>query len=185
MCGSQHGMADIRTKQATMRRILCLLLLWFGVCHGFAPSNMRIRPSSALRETPSDEEWQLPTVDLLALWVAAPVYQLVETINQDDFVRKGGWLQPVTSDSMGAIGTVVQLWCEWSLLWLLTSLVFQRVSTPNAWTSALPTAAGFGVLRILVALLTHGTDVWHAAQEVYVVTLLVSVTRYLQSQLFA
>jgi hypothetical protein len=133
--------------------------------------------------------------DLFAIAIASQLIGLLDIVNDPEFVRSGGWFQPIPSIP-STLDVLVQRISTLSLTWILVALArkdsfsFDSITSDEvAIKKSLRIVLDFSFLRLFVAVgIAYGThadlDVGGVLRECYFVALTVPGFRFLYGQYF-
>jgi hypothetical protein len=144
------------------------------------------------------EDKGLLVADLVAIVIASQLMGLLDVLNDPDFVRNGGWLQPIRAVP-STLNVLVERISTLSLVWIVAALLGRKDSFSSDGVSddvatvqkALGMVLNFGALRLLVAFAvaaaTQGGDLDYFGEvlrECYFVGLAIPGFRFLYGQYF-
>jgi hypothetical protein len=134
-------------------------------------------------------EGTILVADLFAIVTACQLLGLQDAVDNPDFFKNGGWLQPITWPS--TISTLITRISESALVWILAAIAGRAYnerameSSTVAVTTAVKTAVLFGITRLLLAALVststihmRGWDGTEILRECYFVAVATIGARY-------
>lgn len=173
---------------------------------GLKPTTTRQIDGGNNRESPPFFDTGLLVADLLAITLACQLIGLLDVINDPDFTRSGGWLQPIPSVP-STLAMLLQRITFLSSLWVgsvvvATTTVRTSLATKNggrrnddapslSGETILQTLLLFGVFRLAMGIaLGHPTSFFESPdwagilRDIYIVGLFVSSMRFFYRQYF-
>ena len=162
------------------------------------PTAVYSKPPS-LKHDEDDAKIQLPSpytllIDSLAILLAVEFVGLLNEVNDVDFVRNGGWFQPLPSiqEQTMSLSKVLSGWilniASWTTsLTIVPLLVDKTWNTPeaNPWRARfVPAMVCFAIIRCFCPVITDyfmacGIAWESALLDIYLVALALGTTRYL------
>lgn len=204
---SCHGFVLIQSTQALTRSLHSAHAYYSRLtpnhrrypCSRKSSTQIQVKsPRKSSSKNNDSPNFQVPSpdallIDALAILLAVELIGLIADVTDADFLRKGGWFQPLpTIEEQGsAINKVLVGWFLNVTLWTTTLTLTPVIvgknalkSSANPWTSRfVPSLLVFALLRISYAIalasLTGYDIAWEAVlQDVYIVGLLLGTARY-------
>lgn len=145
------------------------------------------------------QDQRLLACDLVAILIASQLMGLVDAVNDPDFSRNGGWLQPIPAVP-STLNALIEKISVVGLFWFPSSMIRLQVpsssstfspdeSVVNDLGEVLPTVALFCIFRIGVAVILSNIshvdfDLFPAIRDCYFVGLATISFRFLYSQYF-
>jgi hypothetical protein len=157
--------------------------------------SLQNRNVTASEDEPLISDPGVVVADLLGLALAAQLLGLLDVLGDPSFYQSGGWFQPVTAKSVSMFPELIQRFSIMSSLYLGAAFGLGGFraetfdSSPSVIFTALKSAAGFCVLRGLLAiaiplLTNHDISLVETLRETYFVALAIAASRYITYTLF-